>query len=191
MKKIKTAAEIAMEKTRHLTAEGKDRRDEYREYIKAAEVLASSLLQNKTDPEKAGEAFARYPEPARELALKVFYGKIAAGISFRNAPAVIEFLRQNSGDESVRKSCDDLRKLYDSYRRKVEEKVQEAEKDSAQIMQQRLAREGIRGSAVYRINPAESDLRKEVSSRLEEDFDKQLSGFCSFLAGKSRPEDEV
>lgn len=186
MGKIRSAAEIAMEKTKHMTADKSDSGEKYQEYVKAAGVLASALIDNKTDPDAVTDALKRYPEEAKEPVRKVFFKYFSEGINFKNTPGVIKVITYLTGDEITVKSCEEALRLHESFRKKTEDGLKDAEETGKKNLRQKLALEGIRGSAIYRINPATSSSYSEtVSSQIEEEYFTQLSGFRSFLAGKA------
>lgn len=191
MKRVKSAMEIAMEKAQNMGSPSQTDKEDYREYTKAAEILASSLLENKTHPEKAKEAFDRYPDEAKNQVLKVFYEKFASGINYHNAPSIIEVLKHISSDQKIHQACEDLNSIHAEIRQQVDAKLAEAKDGNNREAIQKLAREGIKGSAIYQVRPREKDIREAVLKQFEEEFNRQLSGFCSFLAAKAQAEEEV
>ncbi len=188
MKKIKSAAELALEKTKTYAHASKDTEtsDENREYLKAAEVLAASLLDNKTAPEKAVEALEKYPDKAKVAVTKLFFQKFADGINFKNTPAVLRVLKHLAQDEVLLNTCTEVNQIYEEYDQKMEQKKQNAADENSRMMLQKLAQEGIKGTAIYKVNVRESDFNESVCKPLEEEYNRQLSGFRSFLAGKAR-----
>lgn len=181
MGKIKSAAEIALEKTKHYTADAEDKiENKFGEYIKAAGVLAVSLLNNNTEPEKIREAVDRYPDGAREPALKTILRSFSEGINYGNTPAVIEAIRCLTEDEVLLKACDDVDTLY----RDFQSKVKESDQSDDRFAREKLTSEGIRGSAIHSIN-TDISRQQNISSQLEEEYHVQLSGFCSFLSARA------
>ncbi len=192
MKKIKSATEIALEKTKEYAQASNDTEtaDENREYLKAAEVLAASLLENKTAPEKAVEALEKYPDKAKDAVTELFFQQFADGINFKNTPTVLHVLKHLAQDEALLNACNEVNQIYEEYEQKMEQEKQKTAEENSQMMLQQLAQEGIKGNAIYKVNVRESDLYQSVCEPLEEEYNRQLSGFRSFLASKGR-ENEV
>ncbi|MFY9115183.1 MAG: hypothetical protein WAO23_08100 [Dethiobacteria bacterium] len=180
MGKIKTAAEIAMEKTRQINVKN-DTAEKYTKYIKAAKVLATSLLESKSDAEKIMEALKRYPEEALDAVKKVFFRSFAENINLSNTPDILKMIHHLTADEVILKATAEVNSIFQHCHMKLKEHLKEAGRNNEELMRQKLAAEGIRGSAIYRIN-RHNDILENISSRWEAEYRMQLSGFRSFLS---------
>lgn len=183
MDRIKTAAEIAMERIKKIDIRS-DTVEKHTEYIKAAKVLASALLENKTNAEKIMESLKRYPQEAMDAVRKVFFQSIAGGINLSNTPETINMIHHLTSDKVILEATDELNAIFQQRQAKLEQLLKEAVNKREERALQELAAEGIRGSAIYRLNPKDN-VGEDISSRCEEDYHMETSGFRSFLSQKA------
>ena len=120
MGKIKTAAEIAMEKTRQINVKN-DTAEKYTKYIKAAKVLATSLLESKSDAEKIMEALKRYPEEALDAVKKVFFRSFAENINLSNTPDILKMIHHLTADEVILKATAEVNSIFQHCHMKLKE----------------------------------------------------------------------
>jgi len=163
VKKIKSAKEIAMEKTQNIQGNREEARTlEQEQYVKAASILGKSLIQGKTDPGQVQEAIQRYPEACREAAIDALIKTVQAEMDLENTPQVLETIMALKPDEETRTACEGVRKLYEQYRQQRDQALQGLEKNASQFMEKKLAREGITGSAIAGFNIKSQEQSQEV-----------------------------
>ena len=170
MGKIKSARELAMERTANL----KDIKDiieespglEYEPYFKASSLLAGSFLEKETALEKVIETINRYPTGARKEAVRIFLEKIIAGIDLDSCEKVAAAYRHYRSDQESGPvgTIEELGRTYREQVRELQAGV-EAGKDREQLLE-RLSRDGISGTALAGVNLERSPWWKEQLSRL-------------------------
>ncbi|HOA35226.1 MAG TPA: hypothetical protein PKV91_03920 [Bacillota bacterium] len=170
MGKIKSARELAMERTANLeemieiAKAGPALEDE--PYIKASSLLADSFVKKEAKLDKVIETFGRYPAGAREAAIRIFLEKIIAGMDFNSyeeAVAAYRHYRPGEKERLVKK----IEEIGRGYREQVREMRSLAE--SGQCREQlldHLYQEGISGTALAGVNLERSPWWKEQRDRL-------------------------
>lgn len=186
MKKMKSALEIALEKTKNLDEKFKEelKETEQQKYVRAARALGRSFLQGKTKKEAIKESIMRYPEESREAALKAFFDEVTAEINFTNTPLVLQAVTFLTDDEKIKSACREFEKLYHQYIRKMKEKAAELQENVGKAMLKKLSREGIRGSALAGINIKHLDQWKKTVEQLQEEYRNILQGFRAEIIAK-------
>jgi len=113
MEKMKSALEIALERSKVLDGSAKKEIEEIeqQQYIKAAASLGRSFLQGKESIEKIKESIMNYPEKSRGTALKAFLQEITGEMNLANTPAVLKAVAILKDDEKTRQACAEADKL--------------------------------------------------------------------------------
>ncbi|MEW5919692.1 MAG: hypothetical protein AB1796_01830 [Bacillota bacterium] len=185
MNRIKSALEIAMERMKEQQKDGGDKAafNEEEEYIKAATVLGRTFLQGKTSKEEIREKLERYPEQSRAAALRAFIGELAVKMDLGNTPLVLETMQYLKKDEQTRQNCAAVEEFYHQYRHRLAESLSRLEETSAQWQRKKLARAGIRGSAIAGFNIKGLATWQETRQQIEEEYAKVLESFRRVIAG--------
>lgn len=169
MGKIKSARELAMERTGDLEmikdlakgSAGADREP----YLKASSLLAGSFLDNESSLEKVAATVGRYPEGAREAAVRIFLQEITNAMDPDNIEKVAAAYRHyRSGRED--NLIEELGKTAQDFEDQVRELREELEKGT--YLEQHLEHlhsEGISGSALAGANLERSPWWKEQLAR--------------------------
>ena len=191
MGKIKSAKEIAMEKVEFISSHEEDKKEdsahEYSEYLKAAKILAESLLSKKTDTDHIKESVARYPEEVKDEVAKVFMRSFAKGIDPENTGDILTVLRFLSDNKALLEACNQVENLLEQFLAEAAEKAATGDVSSQEGMRKILNREGISGTAIYSVN-IEETLQGDtpvITDAMKEDYFTRLSGFRSFLEWQS------
>ncbi len=189
MGKIKSAREIALEKINKIPID-KDllggKSQDNTQYLKAAEILAHSFINGKTDVDHIIESVERYPAESREAVAKVFMRYFAGEINTKNTGDILTVLRRLSTDKALLDACDQVATLLEKFLADATANAASFDAGSEEGMRQILKNEGISGTAIYSLNikvPADSTLK--VTKAMEEEYFIQLSGFRSFLEWQS------
>ena len=180
LKKMKSALEIALEKVKNLDDRAKKEamEMEQQKYIQAALSLGNSFLQGKTKAEKIKESINRYPEENREAALKAFLTVITSKMDLANTPDILKtVLLLKEDDAEVRQACQKAEKLYHGQRRKWQEKITALKQNSAEVMREKLAAGGIKGTALAGFNIKQLPQWEEISSQLQQEYQEFLQDF--------------
>ncbi len=188
MGRIKSAAEIAMEKTAGLASpeNAPSAAEQYSEYIKAAGIMATSVAAGKTDLDKLQETMGKYPTGARQPVAEKMFTVFADEINMENTSRLLEAIRILApDDQTLLRACADVEKIYNKTNQTVKEELSNL--NSPEMQKKILAEEQIKGSAIYqaKIKHHKPD-KPYVPANLEEDYLTQISGFRSFLAEQSR-----
>ncbi len=187
MDRIKSSVELAMERLKKRgenEAAGATFNDTA--YLKAATVLGRSFLQGKTTKEEIGEKFERYPEQSRTASVQAFIGELAANMTFRNTPMVLEAIRYLKGDEKTGESCAAAEQLYRKFQHIQEEKLGLLGEATAQEQREKLSRAGIKGSAIAGFNVESSAAWQKTQDQIEDEYAKSLAGFRSSIIPNSQ-----
>ncbi len=170
MGKIKSALELAMERTADLegikSAAGEPAGSEYERYLKAALLLADSFLKKESTADKIFQAVDRYPAGAQKEAIHILLKKIVAGMTVENISETAAFCRRYSsgGKKSLIKEIEALGR---SYREQMQRLHSEAESGEHREQPSAcLQQEGISGSAVAGVNLERSPWWREQLERL-------------------------
>ena len=181
--RIKSAAELAMEKTRNINKEssGGTAFTDKDQYIKAARVLAENLVEGNTETAKIKESLNRYPREVipevTEVMLKTFINKI----NLDNTARVFKAISYFRDDEPTRNSLEEAKKVYRHYYKLREEKWEELQKNAQKQLLSRLSSEGISGSAIHQVKAKNHQAEKQITDQLNQEYLQNLSGFLSFL----------
>ncbi len=188
MEKIKSAFELALEKTaseKNMEEPDKEKEEikeaEVGKYLKAAAVLGRSFLQGKSKKEEILEAFGRYPDEAREKAEETFLEEITAGMNLDNAPEILEAITSLKKNEEAQKTCSDLQHCYESYRAELQEQLKELQKNAGSVMLQMLEQRGISGSAISGYNVKKLEQYEEITSQIEKKYMNAVEDFRYLL----------
>ncbi len=190
MGKIKSAKEIAMEKVNSILSNeemDEDKTHKYSEYLKAAKILAESLLNKKTDTDHIKESVARYPEEVKGEVAKVFMNSFAKAIDPENTKDILTILRFLSNDKALLEACDQVESLLKKFLAEAAEDAGSVDINSQEGMRNVLRSEGISGSAIYSVNikGAPKGAAPVITDAMKEDYFTRLSGFRSFLEWQS------
>ncbi len=176
MKKIKSAAEIAMEKAQKIKGTREDAGTmEQEKYVKAATALAKSLLQNTTDADKIKETIERYPKSHKDAAVETFLGTVKAEIDLDNTPRILEAIMALKKDEKTRDICQAVQKLHEQYQRQRDETLINMEETATESMKNKLIRDGFSGSAIVGFNVKKDAQAEEVISGITKAYRDILS----------------
>ncbi len=180
LKKMKSALEIALEKVKNLDDRAKKEAAEMEQqkYIQAALSLGNSFLQGQTKAEKIKESINRYPEENREAALRAVLTVITSKMDLANTPDILKtVLLLKEDDAELQRACQKAEKLYHGQRRKWQEKITALEQSSAKFLREKLAAEGIKGSALAGFNSKQLPQWEEISSQLQQEYQELLHDF--------------
>ena len=176
MKKIKSAAEIAMEKAQKIKGTREEARSmEQEQYIKAATALGKSLLQNTTDIARIKESIERYPEAHKNAAVDAFLRTVKAEMDLDNTPRILEAIMALKGDEKTREVCQEVKKLHEQYRQQWDQTRKDMEENITQLMKNKLTRAGFTGSAIVGFNIKNNEQSEEVFSGITKAYRDMLS----------------
>jgi hypothetical protein len=154
MKKIKSALEIALEKTKGMEPkeEGELNEIENQKYIKAALSLSRSYLENKIEKESLQEGFSNYPEKSRPAILEAFIEEALDKFSLENSLQVLEVITLLSSEERVLLACEKAKRIYEMYRHELNKKIAEIQEKVRDTLQKKYTAAGIGGSAIAGFN---------------------------------------
>ncbi len=169
MGKIKSARELAMERTGDLemikdlakVGAGAD----HEPYLKASSLLAGSFLDKESSLEKIAVTISRYPEGAREAAVRIFLQKITNAMDPGNIEEVAAAYRhyrpgkENNLIEELGQTAQDFADQV----RELREELEEGEYLEQPL--EHLHSEGISGSALAGVNLERSPWWKEQLAR--------------------------
>ena len=178
MKKIKSALEIALEKI----GEVEENRNElekldHEKYLKAASSLGSSFLENKIKKEQLAESIRRYPEGIREKALRVFIARLVEGITPANTMRILEAITFLTDDAHIKNICQKTAVLFQQYLEDVVKKKTALQEKMRLILEEKLAREGFRGSALAGFNITDTEQWQKTAALLEAECNAIIKGF--------------
>lgn len=176
MKKIKSALELALEKTKDIKMDRGDAREmDQQQYIKAAMALSRSYLQGKISKEQVKEKIERYPEEIRDKAKKAFIDELFRGIELDNTLRALEAFSVLREDEQARNVRAEIEKLYHYYLKQLKEAIKEIQENAGYFMRKKLSREGINGSALLGFNIKHLEQSEKVSARIKEEYKNILT----------------
>ncbi|RJX23255.1 MAG: hypothetical protein C4554_11360 [Dethiobacter sp.] len=183
MEKMKSALEIALERSKSLdnNLQKEVGEVEQQKYVKAARALGRSLLQGKINKEGIRESMLRYPQESREAALKAFLDEATKGMDVTNTPLVLQAVTFLKDDAKTRQACAEVEKIYRRYILEIKERVTELQENTGKLMREKLAGEGIKGSALVGFNIKHLGQWKEAAVRLQEEYGKIVQGFRAEL----------
>ncbi len=176
MKKIKSAAEIAMERVQKMKKTREDARSmDQEQYIKAAVSLGRAFLRQQTDTEEIKNTLQRYPESYRTAAADAFIRKVKSEMDLDNTPRILDVISALRDNEEMREFCSRVQELHGEYLRQQEEALKNLEERNRQAMKSRLAQAGIAGSAIAGFNLQRHSGFAEVASRMDQEYREILS----------------
>jgi len=180
LKKVKSALEIALEKTKdQAPAEDADREDkgERSKYIKAAVSLARSFLQEEINKEKVKENISRYPSEVQKESLDSFVQEIINNMNLSSTPRVLDATTYLYGDEKTKKLCNEAQKLYEQFWEQKEERKAKLQETIEESMRNEFAHKGIKGKAIKGFNIKRTKKWQEFSAQIEEEFKHLMENF--------------
>ncbi len=178
MKKIKSSLEIALEKI----GEVQENREEleklnHEKYLKAASSLGNSFLENKINKEQLAESIHRYPESIREKALRIFIARLVEGINPSNTMGILEAITFLTDDAHIKKTCQKTAGLFQQYLEGVAKKKATLQEKLRHILEDKLAQEGFRGSALAGFNITGTEQWQKTAALLEAEYNTILKDF--------------
>lgn len=181
-RRIKSAAEIALEKTAdmpRLTEKERRSLDE-REFKPHGEALAKEFLEGSLSDRDLQTAFLRYKEPQRDIVKKSFLLKMTDSVTLEDARRILKAL------DGIRQIIRDA--TLDEYLREAETTAQEFHKLSQQrhtgrevLEKKKLEGLGISGSAV-RPNLGESDDWRDELREITADYASRMHGLRNTIS---------
>lgn len=154
MSKIKSARELAMERTAGLKEShgGDSGQAAGEQYIKAAATMAGALLQGKTDLERVMESINRYPAVYAAAAKQAFVKALIDGITPENCDPVLEAYPAVYPERKESREMERLREFHGRYRDSMAAERRVMEEKETGTWRAYLREKGIRGSAAGGIN---------------------------------------
>jgi hypothetical protein len=158
MNKIKSARELAMERTAKLkeNSGGDTRSAEGEQYRKAAVVLARALLQGKSDLGRVLESIDRYPAEFTQQARRAFLQSLIGEMTLENYALTLEAYPIIYPERKESREVELLRDFHNRYldssaaeRRAMDGAMKEKDGEKWRAY---LRERGIRGSAVAGFN---------------------------------------
>jgi hypothetical protein len=179
MKKVKSALEIALEKTKQFKKEGEGELEglESEKYIKAALFLSRSFLQGKIDPPRVQEKLSRYPEKHRAAGVNAFLEEMWGNLNLKNTPQVLEMIALLSSDERITLACEEIKKISEQHQQQIKEKKAKLRETSAETLRQKYTTAGIGGSALAGFNIKHLEDWKDIAAQAEGRYQQALEGF--------------
>jgi len=181
MKKIKSAAELAMEKTKNIKEKRANNATELEQYVQAARKLAQDLIQGKTEVRKIKESLERYPKEVLPEATKVMLNEFSNGINLDNTTRLLQSINLLKDDESTRQSIKEVSRIYQKYDHLRDQKVKEVEDANRKQLLKDLKQEGITGTAIYRISLKKDSRIQKITEEINQEYLRNISGFISYL----------
>ncbi len=178
MEKIKSARELAMERTGDLKMikdiAGATSESEHEPYLKASSLLAGSFLNQDTDLEKVVSTINRYPGEARVKAIGIFLKEIITGMNLNNSKNVAAACRHycTRMENSPIKAVESIGDTFQGEVEKLQVRVEKGKQGNQTL--ERLHREGVGGSAVAGANLERSPWWKEQLANLAASFAPEL-----------------
>ena len=169
MAEIKSAVELAMEKTKgmHLSREEKEKIKEEELHSKA-QSLVNRFLEEDFRPGGVEKELARYTPDEREHVEKLIFRSLCEAIQLDRINDLL-FQRIEAFQKESKNAIDKIRELIEDYRRRQEKEYRQAEK----VLLKKWERQGISGSAVQpRIEG--SPEWQEAVGKFKQPFDDQL-----------------
>jgi predicted PP-loop superfamily ATPase len=184
VKKMKTALEIALEKTKSLEKE-KEGLDELenQKYIRAALSLGRSFLENKVEKESVLEGFSKYPGKSRPAVLNAFVKEMLDKFSLGNTPKILEVITLLSNDERVLQACEEAKRIYQQYQHEFNKKAASMRKTIHDSLQQKYTAAGISGSAIAGFNVKQLGHWEKVAAEAEREYRQAQQSFYQVLLG--------
>jgi hypothetical protein len=149
MDRIKSALEIAMEKTAHLERASAEelRRQKEEELVTLARGIVQKYLRDEYKLKDLANAPERYPE--RELMSQALWEQLVAAICLENCKAVFEGLEFLATDkEAVRQATATAKEISQEFRLEKKRRLHGLKEKVEQSIRQELSQQGIAGSSV-------------------------------------------
>jgi hypothetical protein len=149
MDRIKSALEIALEKTAHLERASAEelRRQKEEELVTLSKGIVQKYLRGEYTLKDVASALERHPE--RELMAQALWEQLMAAISLENCEAVFEGLEFLAADkEAVRKATARAKEISQDCRLEKEHRLHVLKDGVEQSIRQELFQHGIAGSSV-------------------------------------------
>jgi len=183
--RIKSAAELAMEKTKNLQQKKEATSAQTEQYVQAARKIAQNLTEGKSEVEKVKEALKRYPEDVLPEVTRAMLQEFSRGINLDNTTTLLKAVALLKDDNATSQALKEVEALYQKYYQWREQKVKEIEEASLKKLLKKLKDEGISGKAIYRVS-LKGDRRIEgIKEEIDQDYRQNLSGFLSYLTQES------
>jgi len=180
--KIKSAAELAMEKANKLnTSKNENIPDETDQYIKAAKTLAENIVQGKTEALKVQESLNNYPDEVIPQVTRAMLDIFCHGINLDNSSQVLRAISYLRKDETTQQALEEAKRLYRKYYHLQKKQLEELQQNAQQQLLKQLRKEGISGSAIYKVKAMEPQAETQIKERIDQEYRQNLSGFLTFL----------
>lgn len=182
MGKIKSAKELAMERTAGIndTAEAGDFARE--QYIKAAVTLAGSYMAGNNELERIIDGLERYPAGVKSAAVETFLRNITVDMNPDNCHLAAEAWLKLDPAGSRKDAAEAVKELAGRYRQALEAARASAGEEDRETVLEDLRRAGIGGSAIAGVNPDRSPGWKRQRSEIAARFADELDGLKKLLA---------
>ena len=175
MDKIKSSRELAMEQTAHLAVSAEAAAEfELEKYIRAAAILAGSLLEGKATADRVAESIDRYPAAATEKARRAFLQAVVEGMNSENCEQALEALARYRADGESGRAVEAVRKARRRYLDNLAAARARAEQEGRDRLREQLKQAGISGSAVEGINLDRAGWWKESAEKIAAVFSGEL-----------------
>lgn len=178
MAEIKSAVELAMEKTKgmHLSREEKEKIKEEELHSKA-QSLVNRFLEADFRPGEVEKELARYTPDQREHLEKLIFRSLCEAIQLDRVNDLL-FQGIEAFQKESKNTVNKIRELIENYRRRQEKEYKQAEK----VLLKKWERQGISGSSVQpRIEG--SPEWQEAVGKFKQTFDDQLQVLKKELQG--------
>lgn len=174
MDRIKSALEIALEKTAHLERASAEelRRQKEEELVTLAGGIVQKYLRGEYKLKDLASAPERHPE--RELMSQALWEQLVTAISLENCESVFEGLEFLATDkEAVRQATARVKEIGQEFRLEKERRLRVLKDVVEQSIRQELSQQGIAGSSVE-INVESAPQWRQGLQELEALFQTRL-----------------
>jgi hypothetical protein len=173
-RRIKSAAEIAMEKTANLPELTQNELVSLmeREFKPRGEALASKYLEESLQEKDLRSAFLSFPAPEREIVKKAFLCAMCESITVQDTQRTLRAIGAIA-QVDPKANVEVIRTEAQAITREFDEQGQRARKVHENLERKKLHRLGISGSAV-RPNVEESHEWQQEARRIHADYDLRL-----------------
>lgn len=183
MSKMKSALEIALERSRDVEITAEQAREmAERPYQVAGQALARRYLEGELQPQELEPELRRHPDAGREVARQALLVALAAGMNLENTPRVLAAIRALREDPATERWCSEIEKILPRYQRQLEEERRRQEGGFTRQARQALEREGIRGSAIKGFPFKQSAAYQQMLNRIEAAYRPAVEQLAAFLA---------
>lgn len=183
MGKIKSAMEIALERSRSIEAisDREARELEARPYRVAGRALAERYLQGELTVADIEAQLKRQPEDFYSVAAGAFLEEILARMNLENTGRVLEAVAHQRPDPITGKWVAEVRKAHGRYQEQFAAEVRKAQAEFAARRRQDLARAGIKGTALKGFPFEGSAAYQRVRQQANEVYRPVVEQFRQFL----------